>query len=174
MALNPKAGETYVIGPDGSHGVYHIRRRTSPDVAKSPGLDNIRQAGARERSPLPSPAGFERGYTPAGTFSGNTGTNENWPVERVETVPARWEQSPAPGNTGNAPREAEATGSEAEGYTHEEEAQVLLAYAELLRTGNGAMPSRRAIKEALGWSSRQFSRVIKPVCDKHGIAVRES
>ena len=52
--------------------------------------------------------------------------------------------------------------------------QVLLAYADLLRTGNGVMPSRRAIKEALGWSSRQFSRVIKPVCDKHGIAIRES
>ena len=51
---------------------------------------------------------------------------------------------------------------------------MLLAYAELLRTGNGALLSRRAIKEALGWSSRQFSRVIKPVCDKHGIAVRES
>lgn len=47
--LNPKQGEAYVIGPDESRGVYHIRRRFSPDVAKSPGLANIRNA---PRGPL--------------------------------------------------------------------------------------------------------------------------
>ena len=52
MALNPKAGEAYVIGPEGSRGVYHIRRRYSPDVAKSPGLANIR---ALELLRMPAP-----------------------------------------------------------------------------------------------------------------------
>ena len=174
MSLNPRQGQAYVIGPDGLHGVCHIRRRESPDVAKSPGLDNIRQAGARERSPFPQAPAFERGNTPAGTFPGNTRAGESWPVERTETFPTRWEQSPVAGNAGNTLHEETGMGSEAEGYTHEEEAQVLLAYAELLRTGNGVIPSRRAIKDALGWSSRQFSRVIKPVCDKHAIAVREN
>ncbi len=172
MALDPKRGEAYVIGPDGVRSLVHIRRRSSPDVATSPGLDNIRQAGARERSPFPPAPAFERGYTPVPVFPGHTRTGEKRPVERLETVPVSWEHSPLPENAGNAAQQERA--DDDEGYSHEEEAQVLLAYADLLRTGNGVMPSRRAIKESLGWSSRQFSRVIKPVCDKHGIAVRDN
>jgi hypothetical protein len=59
-------------------------------------------------------------------------------------------------------------GNDAPSYNQSEETQVLLAYAELLREGKSV--TRSAIHEHLGWGNRQFSRVVKPVCDKHHIA----
>ncbi len=88
-----------------------------------------------------------------------------------------WEQPGKPGNTsgneGERSREmgnvAEDLGNVPADFTPAEETQVLLAYAELLRADKPV--TRRAIRDALGWGSRQFTRVIKPVCDKHHIAV---
>lgn len=67
--------------------------------------------------------------------------------------------------TGNVPTEM---GNDSPDYTQSEETQVLLAYAELLQQGKSV--TRSAIRDHLDWGSRQFTRVIKPVCDKHHIA----
>jgi hypothetical protein len=53
------------------------------------------------------------------------------------------------------------------GFTSEEEVQVLLAYADLLKAGEKV--TRTAIRDRLGWNNKQYSRVIMPVCDKHHI-----
>ena len=171
QALNPKRGDAYVIGPDGVRGVYHIRRRFSPDVAKSPGLANIRNAQAvpvearTGDSPIPdSPAGKHHtldshwGTMPAG--NGESGGNGFSGGSRS------WESFPLPGHE----REDSSPlgNDDKEGYTPAEEIQVLSTYAALVK--EGGQVTRTAIKERLEWSSRQFSRVIKPVCDKHGIA----
>jgi len=49
--------------------------------------------------------------------------------------------------------------------------QVLRTALDLTRE-NGKV-TRGAIQERLRWSNRKFTEVIKPVCDKHGIALRE-
>ena len=64
---------------------------------------------------------------------------------------------------------SQAGGKVETGYTQEEEMQVLRTALELTRE-NGKV-TRGAIQERLRWSNRDFSRVIKPVCDKHGIAL---
>jgi hypothetical protein len=151
QALNPKKGEAYVIGPDGSRGVYHIRRRYSPDIAQSPGLANIRAGSSATGSPRSrSPIG--------GDFEQlNAGGN----VHQVNMV-----------NGVNAPEPME----EAEGYTPDEEMHVVLAYAELRAAGS--QPTRRAIlaylEEHHNWNRKHYTRIIKPVCDKRRLAVSES
>ena len=52
-------------------------------------------------------------------------------------------------------------------FTPSEETQVLLAYAELLKAGKPV--TRTAIRDSLGWDNKTYTRVIKPVCDKHHI-----
>ena len=52
-------------------------------------------------------------------------------------------------------------------FSPAEETQVLLAYAEMLKTGKPV--TRTGIRDQLGWDNRQYQRVIKPVCDKHKI-----
>jgi hypothetical protein len=176
--LNPKKGEAYVIGPDGTHGVYHLRRRYSPDESSTPGLANIKNAtpvATATRSPVPGSrmrGMFERADTSGNVPAGNTGNTENALREPGNAHSLDWEHSRSLGNTGNALEEEEATGNEPEGYTHEEETQVLLAYAALLKSG--VPVTRRGIRNYLEWPNRRFTRVIKPVCDKHNIAMRES
>jgi hypothetical protein len=53
------------------------------------------------------------------------------------------------------------------GYTQAEETQVLLAYAEMLKAGKQI--TRTGIRDWLGWNSKHYERIIKPVCDKHSI-----
>jgi hypothetical protein len=171
QSLNPKRGDAYVIGPDGVRGIYHLRQRRSPDVARSPGLANIRAAAATSpRSPVhgsPGPGSFERGNASTFVPQGNAGTGVNGLPEPVNSYTLYREPSPASANTVNGPEEE----AEPAGYTMEEEIMVVKAYAELVRTG--APVTRRGIRDYLEWNNRQFSRVIKPVCDKHGIAMRE-
>ncbi len=168
MALNPKAGEAYVIGPDGLHGVCHLRRRFSPDVAKAPGLANIRKALPVTPSPLPSSQEgglFERGNA---WEDGKMGRGGNEPGMASQAVPTFREYPPLAGKERES---SQASGKIDAGYTHEEEVQVLRTALDLTRE-NGKV-TRGAIQERLRWSNRKFTEVIKPVCDKHGIALRE-
>jgi hypothetical protein len=171
QGLNPRTGDAYVIGPDGVRGIFHLRRRRSPDIAKAPGLANIRAAApVSPRSPVPgSPGGegFEQGNAPVHVPIVNNGNGGNAPAEPVNGCSLYGEHSPAMGNSGNVPDEE----AEQEGYTRDEEIQVIKAYAALVRTG--APVTRRGIRDYLEWNNRQFSRIIKPVCDKHGIALRD-
>jgi hypothetical protein len=169
--LNPKKGEAYVIGPDGTDGVYHLRRRYSPDESQTPGLANIRNAPgvpARTRegdSPIPdSPA---EGRTPLDSRWGTMKSGNGESSGNGFSGDSRYRESSRP--LGEAREDSPAMGiAEEEGYTPAEEIQVLRAYAAILEEGGPV--TRTAIKERLEWSSRQFSRIIKPVCDKHGIA----
>jgi FtsK/SpoIIIE family len=53
-------------------------------------------------------------------------------------------------------------------FTPAEEVQVLLAYAEVLKSEKQV--TRTGIRDLLGWDNKQYQRIIKPVCDKHHIA----
>jgi Helicase HerA, central domain len=175
QALNPKAGEAYVIGPDESRGVYHIRRRYSPDVAKSPGLANIRNAAPVSDSPIhdsPERGAFERTPAPVNRESVNGESIVNRPEKRVNGGEWDGEYSPRPVNAVNAVNGSE----EQTGYSHAEEMQVVLAYAELVKSALPGDPpiTRTAIMKHLEWNTKHYQRIVKPVCDKHGIALRES
>jgi len=106
MTLNPKAGEAYVIGPDGLHGVCHLRRRFSPDVAKAPGLANIRKALPVMPSPLP---GSQEGVCLSVGMGGKTG-RWAWGGMSREWLPRRFPRSGniprCLGRSGNLPRRA--------------------------------------------------------------------
>ena len=52
-------------------------------------------------------------------------------------------------------------------FTAAEETQVLLAYAELLKAGKPV--TRTGIRDELQWDNKQYTRIVKPVCDKHNI-----
>jgi hypothetical protein len=52
-------------------------------------------------------------------------------------------------------------------FTSAEEVQVLLAYADMLKSGRPV--TRTGIRDSLGWNNKQYERVIKPVCDTHKI-----
>ena len=52
-------------------------------------------------------------------------------------------------------------------FTAAEEMQVLLAYAELLKAGKTV--TRTGIRDELQWDNKQYTRIVKPVCDKHNI-----
>lgn len=172
--LNPKAGEAYVLGPNMEPGVYHIRRRYSPDESQTPGVANIRSAapvGGYSRVARSPEAGvFERDNADG---NGNNGNGENRREQPVEPFPHYGngrERSPILDNSGNDSGNAD----EEEDYSQAEESRVLLAYAELLKGSGGKPVTRRAILAKLEWGSRKFTRVVKPVCDKHGIAMQES
>ena len=169
QALSPHLGEAYVVGPDGSHGVYRIRRRFSPDVAKSPGLANIRNAGPVSDSPIhhvPEGGAFEHPSTPVNGESVKGEWLVNRPEKRVNDGEWGGESSPGPVNAVHA-EEQQA------GYTQAEEIRVIQAYAELVRTARPGDPpiTRTAIMKHLDWNTKHYQRIIKPVCDKYGIAL---
>jgi hypothetical protein len=56
-------------------------------------------------------------------------------------------------------------------FTPSEEVQVLLAYAEMLKSEKQI--TRTGIRDLLKWDNKQYQRIVKPVCDKHHIAERE-
>jgi hypothetical protein len=92
----------------------------------------------------------------------NVETNENVGRKRVDTG----ELFPLSGgiveNTEN---------TENEGYTLEEERKVLEAILSLTR--QNIKLTRTAIRDECGWHGREFSRVVKPVCDKFKIGIKE-
>lgn len=168
QALNPKQGEAYVIGPDGARGVYHIRRRFSPDEAKSPGLANIRNAAPVSDSPIhdsPEGGAFERTPAPVNRESVNGESMVNRPEKLVNDGEWGSESSPRLVNPVN-------DSEEQTGYSHAEEMQVILAYAELIKSALPGDPpiTRTAIMRHLEWNTKHYQRIVKPVCDKHGIA----
>jgi hypothetical protein len=172
--LNPKQGEAYVVGPDGITGLYHIRRRYSPDESPTPGLANIRNAvatGIDSRvARSPEARAFERGNAYGNGNNGNGGNRREQPVEPFPHYGNGRERSPILGNSGNDSGNAD----EEDDYSQAEELRVLLAYAELLKESSGKPVTRRALLAKLEWGSRKFTRIVKPVCDKHGIAMQES
>ncbi len=89
----------------------------------------------------------------------------NEPVKRVNDTVNAGEYSPESVN--DSPEEE----NDSPGYTPSEEVQVLLAWGELQRAGKPI--TRSGIRDHLGWNSKHFSRIVKPVCDKHHIAERE-
>jgi FtsK/SpoIIIE family len=81
-------------------------------------------------------------------------------------------------NAVNAPVKPENAGVNVGEYSHQpenvspsftaaEETQVLLAYAELLKAGRPV--TRTGIRDELDWDNKQYTRIVKPVCDKHNI-----
>ncbi len=174
ISLNPNKGEAYVVGPDGSRGIYRIHRRESPDEAKSPGVENLRRAAASGSVPrvpaFPGQGHVERGNACVGTENVPAGTPRKQPAEPLPPVPGEWERSPVAGNDGNAPapmREAEV------GYTLYEERAVLRAYHDVLAANGGVEPSRRAIQQQMQQGGRYYQRVIRPVLDKHTLSMQK-
>ena len=55
-----------------------------------------------------------------------------------------------------------------QGYSQDEEVSVLKAFAELAKTGK---VTRTGIRDYLDWNSKQYQRVIMPVCEKHGLCM---
>jgi hypothetical protein len=170
--LNPKKGEAYVIGPDGTEGVYHIRRRYSPDESQTPGLANIKNAAPVSDSPIhysPERRAFERTPTPVHGESVHGESTVNRPEKGVNGGEWGGDYSPRPVNAVNG-------NEEQTGYSHAEEMQVVLAYAELVKSALPGDPpiTRTAIMKHLEWNTKHYQRIVKPVCDKHGIALRES
>lgn len=169
ISLNPLRGEAYVIGPDGSRGVYHIKRRESPDEAPSPGVENLYRAPAATSVPAwersQREGALERGNASAGTFPARAGTRREQPVEPLPPVPDRRERSQSvPASSGNVPDV---------GYTPDEEQAVLRAYHELKAANSGEEPSRRAIAQYMGLAGgRPYNRVIRPVCDKYKLSMQ--
>ena len=168
--LNPKKGEAYVIGPDGTPGVYHLRRRFSPDESQTPGLANIRNAAPVGRSShhshSPGAGVGERGNVFENSENVKTRIEENGPEKPFpQGVNGRryshlvGEYSQRPENDENGPD-----------YTPAEESRVLLGYADLRGEYGGKPVPRTAIRDRLEWDNRKYQRIIKPVCDKHGIA----
>ena len=174
ISLDPNQGEAYVVGPDGSRGVYRIYRRESPDEAPSPGVENLRRAAVPDSVPrvpaFPNQGDIERGNAFAGTGNVPAGTPRKQPAEPLPPVPGAWERSPVAGNGGNAPaamREAEV------GYTLYEERAVLRAYHDLLEANAGVEPSRRAVQQHMQQGGRYYQRVIRPVLDKHNLSMQK-
>ncbi len=172
MTLDPNQGGAFVIGPDGTRGIYSIRRRESPDEAPSPGLENLRRPAMPPSVPgVPAFRGqgdFERGNAVAGTFRSDAGTPWKQPVEPFPPVPAAWERSGEAAERRNAPeREPEV------GYTPQEEQAVLRAYHELLAADGGKEPSRRDVQKHMGVGGAVYQRLIRPVLDKHNLSMQK-
>lgn len=99
--LNPKRGEAYVIGPDGTDGVYHIRRRYSPDESSTPGLANIRNAapvgGYSPLLPSPEEGACERESPSVNAVNGKRVNGVNAPEpSNISVLPVRSAQKPQP------------------------------------------------------------------------------
>jgi hypothetical protein len=86
-------------------------------------------------------------------------------VENVVNTPEKRVNVPE-----NAREYSQASENILPGYTQAEETRVILAYAELLASSGGKPPTRTALRDYLGWDNKTYTRVIKPVCDKHNIA----
>lgn len=161
--LNPNKGEAYVVGPDGIDGLYHIRRRYSPDESPTPGLANIKNAAPvgrySQHSHSPEAGAFERENVFENAENVNTRIRENGPGKPFPQGENGREYSQRLENDENAPD-----------YTPAEESRVLLAYADLRGEYAGKPVPRTAIRDRLVWDNRKYQRIIKPVCDKHGIA----
>ena len=183
MNLDPNQGGAFVIGPDGTRGLYSIRRRESPDEAPSPGLENLRRhppvGGVSGAETFQADRRVERGNTPADRFHGNAETPQPQPVERFPGVSTGAERFQPTGNGRPTDLETPEEADEDEpddagaGFTNEEMKAVLRAYHELLVEAQGGKVSRRAIQRRLTWSGRKYMRVIRPVCDAAGIAMDE-
>jgi FtsK/SpoIIIE family len=108
-------------------------------------------------SPVPSPSELTRRSQEA--VKVNTENAVNALEKRVNASENEGEHSPIAENV-------------LPGYTQSEEVQVLLAWAELQRSDKPM--TRTALMEHLGWNRKtHYSRIIKPVCDKHHILVAE-
>ena len=182
MTLDPNQGGAYCIGPDGTRGIYSIRRRESPDEAPSPGLENLSRrasatsssAGVSGRETFRTDHQFERGNAAADRFQGNAETPTSRLDERFSGVSTDAERFQPDGNARPGAMETvgEDEGEDAgAGFTHAEMAEVLQAYRELLVEAQGGKVSRRSIQRRLNWSGRKYMRVIRPVCDAAGIAL---
>lgn len=96
----------------------------------------------------------EHETAPVESLAGKQG-NRGEPLERLGNNA---------GNRGERPDE----GNEIPpAFTQAQEVQVLLAFEELKLTGKSL--TRTALKDYLGWTSRQYTSILKPICDKHGI-----
>jgi hypothetical protein len=120
---------------------------------------------ARMGVPLPPPSLSSRSLAwVSGPVERGDAPTENESVNGGNVVKA-------PGKAGNAPENAGEHSPEPENvpstFTPAEQAQVLLAYAELLKAGKPV--TRTGIRDQLGWDNKQYTRVIKPVCDKYHI-----
>jgi hypothetical protein len=105
------------------------------------------------RSPVAEPRfGAGMGVPPLVNVNVENVVNE--PVKPVNASVNASEYSPAPENIPPA-------------FTQAEETQVLLAYAETLKSGKPV--TRTGIRDLLDWDNKQYQRIIKPVCDKHHI-----
>ncbi len=101
---------------------------------------------------------FERGERENGWVNGNAVNPVNAPMKPVNRAENGGEYSPRSENI-HMPSPP---------YSPAEEMQVILAYAELQKSGK--TPTRTGIRDYLAWDNKQYQRVIKPVCDKHTIA----
>jgi hypothetical protein len=110
----------------------------------------------------PEPPRFERGGASVNRSPGNGEYQVNEPARPVNASVNAGESSPGSVNDSPEPE------NDSPGYTLAEEAQVLLAWGELQRSGKPV--TRSAIRDHLGWNSKHFTRIVKPVCDKHHIA----
>jgi hypothetical protein len=150
---------------------YNLREKLRKLPAPLPPLPTKPSTtGQREYSPSPSPvqtpsSGHE--YMPLSEQVGeqvNTVNGLHRPVNDGERFTETREYSRE-----MSERFTPAVNAEAPGYTPEEEAQVLLAYAELCKSREKV--TRTGIRDKLGWNNKQYSRVVMPVCEKHQIAL---
>jgi FtsK/SpoIIIE family len=154
-AKNNKVGQCVVETPDGH------------DLILAPQYDLEAELTALEKTVpafphSPETSQFER-RDAAGNIPVGNARNVGEPLYKLGNATGNAGESSRA--KGNVPTETE---NDSPDYTQSEETQVLLAYAELLQQGKPV--TRSAIRDHLDWSSRQFSRVVKPVCDKHHIA----
>src|SRR6266487_2996624 len=159
-AKDNKPGQCVAETPDGHDLIL------APDYPLEQRLLDLEAKEHSPRSHSPETSLLELRDAAGNTGNGKSGNAREPLYKPVGTYGNARESSR---DAGNIPTDM---GNEEPEYTQAEETQVLLAYAELLRQGKPV--TRSAIRDYLGWTSnRQFSRVVKPVCDKHHIAERE-
>ncbi len=158
-AKNNKAGQCVAETPDGHDLIL------APEYPLEQRLLDLEAKQRSPYSPSPETSLLELRDATGNMGKGNAGNVGEPLYKPVGTYGNGREDSRVAGNIPHV------GGNEEPDYTQAEETQVLLAYAELLREGKPV--TRSAIHEHLKWGNRQFSRVVKPVCDKHHIAERE-
>lgn len=90
----------------------------------------------------------------------NVQSTENWPQKPIDT-----------GELFSVSGETVRIEENEENYTKEEEQAVIQAIIAI--SGRGDKLTRTAIRDELGWHGREFTRIVKPVCDKFKVAVKE-
>ncbi|MBV9689222.1 MAG: DUF87 domain-containing protein [Ktedonobacteraceae bacterium] len=166
IARSLEVGQAYITGP-GTKGVYQFRERFSPSEAKTPGYEALKKETPSSVPIVPRSQTeplFELGNTPGNTGMGNGEHAPDFGEQPGKPFPESGNSGERSREPGNIPEDA---GNVPEGYTHEEEMKVILAYAALSQSGEPV--TRRRIHDFLGWGNRDYSRVVKPVCDKHNI-----